>query len=206
MNRKTWLMAAILATALALAGNVRANEDEKQTPQAQDPAKGLPAAVWEAATYHVPDLTVDDVSTRQVKGHPLVYIIDGESCDRDVVLAIEENGDIHEIRFHKRTVGVKPAKVVHALDELPDVVRETAERAIPDIQIGEVKSTQADGEQRIYFLIGTVIQDDAERHVTLKIEEDGDLIEARVIKPMNEVASADQPNTDAVPQRDPNDD
>jgi hypothetical protein len=194
----------IMSVAVVLAGQCRADDQEpKAQGPAQTAAQELPPAVLEAAYYHVPDLTVDDVSLRQVKGHPTVYVIDGQCCDRSVVLAIEENGDVHEIRFHKYN-GVKPEKIVQSPEDLPALVRETADRVIPDMEIVDVRSSQAEGEQRIYHVIGTVIQDGMERHVTLTVEEDGDLLEARVIKPIKDVAAVD--DAPAVPSRDPNDD
>ena len=97
-------------------------------------------------------------------------------------------------------------KISHSPEELPDAVRETAERVIPDIEIVDVKSSMKDGEQRIYHLTGTVIEDNAARHVTLAIEDDGDLLEARVFKPIKEVANVETEDVDDAPQRDPNDD
>jgi hypothetical protein len=202
MSRNTCLMASIVmgAIAVVLTGTVRADD---QAANGQDPVKDLPAAVLEAAQYHVPDLCIEEVSTRQVQGHPLMYIIEGDACNRGVVLSIEENGDVHEIRFHKPMVGVKPTKITHAIEELPDVVRDTAERVVPDIQISEVKSTRAEGQERQYHLVGMVLADDQARHVTLTIEEDGDLLEARVYKPIKEVASVEETNP-ADPNVDPN--
>jgi len=202
MLGNTRLFASILmmGVTVVLAGQCRADDQDKKI---QSPAQDLPPAVLEAAYYHVPDLTVDDVAVRQVKGHPTVYVIDGQSCDRGVVLAIEENGDVHELRFIKHN-GVKPEKIVHSPEDLPGDVRDTAERVVPDIQIYDVKSSQAEGEARVYHLIGTAVQEGMERHVTLTIEEDGDLLEARVIKPLKEVAVVDE--APAGPVRDPDDD
>jgi hypothetical protein len=191
----------MLSVVFALAGYCRADDQVQKDPGA---ATDLPESVLQSALFHVPDLTVDDVATRQVKGHPTVFIIDGQSCDRSVVLAIEENGDVHEIRFHRHPDGLKPAKISHAPDDLPDAVRTTAERVIPDIDINDVKSSQAQNEQRVYHLIGTVTEGEDEHYVTLTIEEDGGLLEARVIKPLKEVATIEEIN--AAPDRDPNDD
>lgn len=202
MSRKTLTVASILilSVVFAAAGYCRADDQVQKDPGA---GKDLPEAVLQAALFHVPDLTVDDVSIRQVKGHPTVFVIDGQCCDRGVVLAIEENGDVREIRFHKYADGIKPAKIAHTTDDMPDAVRTTAERVIPDIDINDVKSSQAQNEQRIYHLIGTVTEGEDEHFVTLTIEEDGSLLEARVIKPLK-VASAEEFN--AAPERDPNDD
>lgn len=205
MSRKTWPLASILMLSLvvAMAGYCRADEPAQKDP---GPGRDLPEAVLQAAMYHVPDLTVDDVATRQVKGHPTVYVIDGQSCDRSVVLSIEANGDVHEIRFHRHPDGIKPEKIAHTTDDLPDAVRNTAERVIPDIDINDVKSSQAANEQRVYHLIGTLTEGEDEHYVTLTIEEDGSLLEARVIKPLKEVATLDQPEAAPVTERDPNDD
>lgn len=175
-----WFLALMVAAGIAMAGHSRANDKE---PARNDEKDKLPPAVLTTAEKYAPDLEVDEVRTREIEGHPKVFVIDGESEDRDVVLHITEDGAILEARFHDRPEGVKPAKQTHSTEELPAAVRETAMRVFPEMQVVDVRSHQSPHEDRVYHITGRAVEDGKEREVVVVIEADGDLLEARVFKP-----------------------
>ena len=174
-----WFLSLAVAACIAMAGHSRANAKEPEAISEKD----LPEAVRTTADKYAPQLKIDEVRTREIEGHPKVFVIDGESEDRDVVMHITEEGAILEVRFHDRPEGVKPVKQTHSTEELPATVRETANRIFPAMQVFDVRSHQSPHEVRIYHITGQAVEDGKEREVVLVVEADGDLLEARVFKP-----------------------
>ena len=180
-GKAIWLFALVVTAGIAIAGHTRANDKESEPND--EKFKDLPSAVVNTAQRYAPDLKIEDVKTREIEGHPRVFVIDGESEDRDVVLHITEEGAILEARFHDRPEGVKPVKRSHSTEELPTPVRETAMRVFPEMEVVEIQSHQAAHEAKVFHITGRAVEDGKEREVVLVIEADGDLLEARCFKP-----------------------
>lgn len=149
----------------------------------EDDADDLPPAVRKTAQRLAPGLKVEHVRHRDVKNQGTVYIIDGESEDRDVTLTIEEDGDILDARFRKHPEGAKPQKATLGREDLPPAVLKTAERVVPKLKIDDVRSREVDQEGKLFTIVGTTTADSEPRAVMLTIEEDGDLHGARIYKP-----------------------
>jgi hypothetical protein len=191
-------LAVLIAVPLAAAGHTRARNMQRTCDQRDE--EDLPTAVLKTAERYAPEIKIESVRTREIEGHPKVYVIDGETGDRDVVLHITEDGAIQEARFHERPEGVKPTRQEHSAEELPNAVRETATRVFPAMEITEVKSHQSPHEVRTFHIVGKAVEDGKEREVVLVIEADGDLLEARVFKPRIVTAADDSDIESAKPK------
>lgn len=198
-----WFLAFLIALPVSVAVHTQAKErDYEQRDEERD---SLPPAVLKTAEQYAPDITITNVRAREIEGHPKVYVVDGESDDRDVVLHITEAGALLEARFHDRPEGEKPTRQNHSAEELPAPVRETAMRIFPGMEIVEIQSHQSPHEERTFHIIGKAVEDGKEREVVVVIEADGDLLEARVFKPRI-VSAADDSDAENAKPKDKNDD
>jgi hypothetical protein len=210
--------AAVVVVAVVVGALVLPAPSWAKDEGGKDKAKpDLPPAVLKAIKQHTPGLQVDDVRMLEAHGGPKVYLIDGDWEDKDVLMTVAEDGEVHRIRFHKRAEGQKPAKAAHSTEDFPEAVRSTAVRVVPNMQVSAVRSHQAKGGERTYQITGRAAEDGEEREVVLLVEADGDLLEARIIKPEKPAKpeeprtgqgkeKAKGPDSGRKPEREPSDD